>query len=151
MSLHVPSNKKDCPGFSPWQLSQRFPDNPFYEMVLPFHSKQPNPSNHSSYFILYCFRHNLRRTQAYKQKLSNDIVESHFQYVEWDRRQNDKSIQVFDRRVATMRITSSSGRLIAFAYNGSVMFALIKHAHAVRITILSRSASTAALRLAPSF
>ena len=52
---------------------------------------------------------------------------------------------------ATMRITSSSGRLIAFAYNGSVMFALIKHAHAVRITILSRSASTAALRLAPSF
>ena len=99
MSLHVPSNKTDCPGFSPRQLSQRFPDNPFYEMVLPFHSKQPNPSNHSSYFILYCFRHNLRRTQAYKQKLSNDIVESHFQYVEWDRRQDDKSIQVFDRRV----------------------------------------------------
>ena len=99
MSLHIPSNKKDCPGFSPRQLSQRFPDNPFYEMVLPFHSKQPNPSNHSSYFILYCFRHNLRRTQAYKQKLSNDIVESHFQYVEWDRRQDDKSIQVFDRRV----------------------------------------------------
>ena len=77
-------------------------------MVLPFHSKQPNPSNHSSYFILYCFRHNLRRTQAYKQKLSNDIVESHFQYVEWDRRQDDKSIQVFDRRYSMGEI---GGRL----------------------------------------
>ena len=146
MSLHVPSNKKDCPGFSPRQLSQRFPDNPFYEMVLPFHSKQPNPSNHSSYFILYCFRHNLRRTQAYKQKLSNDIVESHFQYVEWDRRQDDKSIQVFDRRVDRRYHADHF-----IQRHGSVMFALIKHAHAVRITILSRSASTAALRLAPSF
>ena len=46
------------------------------------------------------------------------------------------------------------GRSVSVSYthlNGSVMFALIKHAHAVRITILSRSASTAALRLAPSF